>query len=188
MNARFVEQREMPLSELRKHPDNPNRGEVNAIAESLEQFGQYRSIVALQDGTILAGHHVFQAAKNLKLDKIRVDVIDADPQTAKKIMLADNRLAELGIGPDLDMLFKDLDELDDLLGTGFDDQFLKDLEAAISGPQDSGDEEEDGDSDPPDTTVYTRLSLVVEAPLAKQWEAHRKMFPDDSAAFGYLFG
>lgn len=186
MSVKFLGQKEMPLSELRRHPDNPRRGDVNAIAESLEQFGQYRSIVALQDGTILAGHHVFQAAKNLKLGTIRVDVVDTDPQTATKIMLADNRLADLGVGNDLDLLFKDLDNLDDLLGTGFDEQYLKDLEAAINGPPDADDDLDDPDTK--DTSGYKKLSLVVEGQLAAQWEAHRKMFPDDSAAFGYLFG
>ena len=78
MAAKFIEQREVPIKDLHPHPDNPNRGSVDDLATSLEEFGQYRSIVALQDGTILAGHHLVEAAKRLGLDSIRVEFIEAD--------------------------------------------------------------------------------------------------------------
>lgn len=184
MTVKFVEQRDVPVEELKPHPDNPNRGDVNAIAESLEQFTQYRSIVALTDGTILAGHHVLQAAKNIGLKTLRVDFVDTDAKTAEKIMLADNRLADLGLGPDLDILFKDLEDLDgDFIGTGYDEEYVKLLEAAIT-PAPEADEEPQGGAG----ETHRRISLVVEAPLADQWEAHRKLFSDDTSAFGYLFG
>lgn len=184
MTVEFLGQREVSVKDLKPHPDNPNRGDTNAIAESLEEFGQYRSIVALEDGTVLAGHHVLQAAKNIGLKTIRVDTIKADEKSALKILLADNRLAELGLGPDFDILFKDLEELDgDLLGTGFDDEYLRILEAAVSGPPESEESEDGGGLE-----THKRISLVVEAALADQWESHRKLFPDDTSAFGYLFG
>lgn len=179
----FLGQQEVSTRELKPHPNNPNRGSVNDLAESLEEFGQYRAILANKDFTILAGHHVVQAAKNLGIKTLRVDVIDCDEKTAMKIMLADNRLAELGAGADLDILFKDLDELDgDLLGTGFDDEYLRLLEAAISGPEEPEEPEGGG------IETHKRISLMVEAPLADQWDAHRQLFPDDTSAFGYLFG
>ena len=96
VRVKFLEQREVPIGDLKPHAGNPNRGDINSIAESLEQFGQYRSVVATKDLTILAGHHVVQAAKNLGIKTVRVDVIDTDAATAKKILLADNRLADLG--------------------------------------------------------------------------------------------
>src|ERR1700712_5382501 len=98
MTVTFIEQREIPIGELTPHPDNPNRGSVKDLMISLEEFGQYRSVVALKDGTILAGHHVVEAAKKLNLPTARVDVVDADEQSARKILLADNRLADLGLG------------------------------------------------------------------------------------------
>lgn len=182
----FVGQKEMPVGDLKAHPNNPNRGNVSAITESLEEFSQYRSIVALTDGTILAGHHVWLAAKSIGLKTVRVDVIDTDDKTALKILLADNRLAEIGLGNDLDILLKDLEELEgDLVGIGFDDDYIKMLEEAVNGPVES----EDSDQEPGGGGGNCqKLSLVVESRLAEQWDAHRKLFPDDSSAFSYLFG
>lgn len=158
---------------------------MNDIAESLEQFGQYRSIVATQDMTVLAGHHVLQAAKNIGLKTVRVDVVEADEKTAKKILLADNRLAELGPGYDLDILLKDLEDLEgDFIGTGFDDEYVKLLESAVSGV----DEPDDDEPEESDRSGMQKLTLAVTGSLAAQWEAHRQLFPDDTSAFSYLFG
>ncbi len=181
---KFLGQKELPIGDLKPHAENPNRGDINAIAESLEQFGQYRSVVVLKDLTIVAGHHVVQAAKNLGMKMLRVEIIDTDATTATKILLADNRLADLGLGPDLDILFKDLEELDgDLLGTGFDDAYLKLLTEAVTPP-----EPQEPDTDAKTGTAYRKLSLTVDSRLADQWDAHRKLFSDDTSAFGYLFG
>jgi len=129
MSVKFVEQREISVDDLIPHPDNPNRGSVIDLANSLAEFGQFRSIVGLQDGTILAGHHLVEAAKSLGWKTVRVDVIDTDDKTARKIMLADNRLADLGLGADLELLLKNLEELNgDIAGTGFDENYLRMLE------------------------------------------------------------
>ena len=91
---------DIPIDKLAPHPDNPNNGSVEDIARSLEQFGQYRAVVARDDGTILAGHHVVQAAKSLGWNTVRVETVRCDEATAKRILVADNRLAELGDGID----------------------------------------------------------------------------------------
>jgi ParB-like chromosome segregation protein Spo0J len=184
MPAKFVEQREVPVNDLKAHPQNPNRGSVPDIAASLRQFGQYRSVVATQDLTILAGHHVVEAAKGLGLKSVRVDIIEADAQTAQKILLADNRLADLGLGPDLELLLKNLEDLaGDLEGTGFDADYVKLLEDAVSGVGEKEQPEEPGEGD---GLGLKRISLLLDTRLADHWEAHRKLFPDDTSAFGYL--
>jgi site-specific DNA-methyltransferase (adenine-specific) len=104
----------LPIEQLHAHPDNPNHGDVNAIAASLGEFGQYRTVVALVDGTILAGHHVVEALRQRGDETVRVDVIDTDDDTAKRIMLADNRIAELGDGLNPRELLAVLDSLGDL--------------------------------------------------------------------------
>lgn len=120
MPVTHVNTRTIPIDDLHPHPDNPNRGDVEAIAASLDEFGQYRAVVALPDGTILAGHHVVEAIRHRGGTEVRVDTIDTDPQTAKRIMLADNRIAELGDGLDPDQLLAVLESLDgDLVGTGY---------------------------------------------------------------------
>jgi len=187
--AEFIKQAEVPVDTLSPHPDNPNRGSVKDIATSLEQFGQYRSIVALEDGTIIAGHHVWEAAKRAGLEKIRVDFINADDQEARRIMLADNRLADLGLGPDLDLLLENLNKLDntELIGTGFDNEYIQMLEEATAGAPEIEDlEDEAGPAQPHE--FYRRLTITIDPKLVTAWEEHRKGYEDDTAAFADLLG
>ena len=53
-----------PITELKEHPDNPRRGDVTVIAESFKRFGQVKPIVAQMDGTVIAGNHSLQAARD----------------------------------------------------------------------------------------------------------------------------
>lgn len=153
MPVTHVNTRTIPIDDLHPHPDNPNRGDVEAIAASLDEFGQYRAVVALPDGTILAGHHVVEAIRHRGGTEVRVDTIDTDPQTAKRIMLADNRIAELGDGLDPDQLLAVLESLDgDLVGTGYDDEFYEALQATLNPPDPVG----DPDDAPPVPKVATR--------------------------------
>lgn len=182
MKVKFIAQKDVPVNDLKPHPSNPNRGSVDDIAASLREFGQYRSVVATKDLTILAGHHVVEAAKGLGIESVRVDIIETDDRTAQKILLADNRLADLGLGPDLEMLLKNLDDLaGDFEGTGFDADYVKLLEDAVGGPGEDAAEEGGGSSD-----GLRRISLLLDARLADHWEAHRKLFDDDTSAFSYF--
>jgi ParB-like chromosome segregation protein Spo0J len=45
----------------RKHPDR----NVKAITDSLVRFGQQKPIVAMEDGTVIAGNGTYAAAKAL---------------------------------------------------------------------------------------------------------------------------
>lgn len=127
--------REVSVDELHAHPQNPNRGDVDALAQSLDTFGQYRAIVAHIDGTILAGHHLWQAAKARGHTTIRVEFIDCDEQTARRILVADNRLADLGPGVDPSLLLAVLNDLDILEGTGYSDEDLALLDRQQNPPQ-----------------------------------------------------
>lgn len=183
--VKFLGQQEVPVDDLKPHPANPNRGSVPDIAISLQEFGQYRSVVATKDLTILAGHHVVEAAKSVGLTTIRVDIVDASEVDARKIMLADNRLPELGLGNDFELLLKNLEDLNgDFEGTGFDGEYLQLLQDAVIGPPEPerGDGTGGGDGD------YKQISITVDSRLAAQWTAHRKLFPSDDTAFAYLFG
>lgn len=187
--ATFVKQADVPVDELKPHPDNPNRGSVKDIGTSLEEFGQFRSIVALEDGTILAGHHVWEATKRIGKETIRVDYIAVENDAeARKIMLADNRLADLGLGPDLDLLLENLEKLDgDLMGTGFDTEYIQMLEEATAGAPDL-DDLEDEVGPPPAAEFYRRLTITVDPKLVTKWETYRKDYDDDNHAFADLMG
>jgi len=185
--ATFVGTRDIALENLTPHPGNPNRGEPEEIAKSLEAFGQFRGIVANQDGTILAGHHVYQAAKRLGWKTIRVDVVEADEKESKKIMLADNRLADLGLGPDLDLLLDALSDLEgDYVATGYDDDYVKMLMEATAGAPTLEDlENEIGPAKKEE--YWRRVTLTMDPTTATRWEKHRKMFENDDDALLSLF-
>ena len=86
-----------PIDDLHTLPGNPRKGDVAAVARSLERFGQRKPIVAKHsDGTIIAGNHTWQAAKQLGWKEIAVVWTDDDDNTAHAFALADNRTAELG--------------------------------------------------------------------------------------------
>lgn len=87
---------QFPIDRLTPHPYNPREGDIGAIAQSLQQFGQYRTVVATNDGIILAGHHVVQAAQALGWTHVAVTFLDVDETEALKILLVDNRTSDLG--------------------------------------------------------------------------------------------
>lgn len=84
-----------PIADLFPHPYNPREGDIGAITESLRRYGQYRPIVATIEGIILAGHHVVRAAKALGWTTVNAVFIEANEIDAMRILLADNRTADL---------------------------------------------------------------------------------------------
>lgn len=102
-----------PVDDLQLLPGNPRRGDVDAVARSLEQFGQRKPIVARRsDRSVLAGNHTLQAARSLGWPDIATVWVDDDDATGRAYALADNRTAELG---------------------GYDDEALAEMIAAVQG-------------------------------------------------------
>jgi len=86
-----------PVESLTLMPGNPRRGDVEAVAASLEAFGQRKPIVARRfDRVVIAGNHTLQAARSLGWPFLAVVWTDDDEATGKAYSLADNRTAELG--------------------------------------------------------------------------------------------
>ena len=90
------------VGELSPYHRNPRRGNVDAIAESLQVNGQYRPVV-VNVGThtgrpleVLAGNHTLAAAKQLGWKYITATTVDVDDLAAARIVAADNRTADLG--------------------------------------------------------------------------------------------
>lgn len=119
---------EVKVTELKEYPKNARVGNVAQIAESLMVNGQYRPIVVRKENNeILAGNHTYKAARELGWETIKVSYVEnLTDEEAAKIVLADNRYNELGTF-DNNKLLELLKELDELSGTGYDEQFLQDL-------------------------------------------------------------
>lgn len=119
---------------LRLLPGNPRRGDVVAVRRSYERFGQRKPIVALRDGTVIAGNHQLLAAKELGWSRIAVVRVDDDDQTAKAYALADNRTADLGTYDDgalLEMIRAIQDEPELLSASGYTDNDIAQLVAGV---------------------------------------------------------
>lgn len=129
--ATGVEQ--VALSKLKPYPKNPRRGDLHVLIESLSTHGQYKPIV-VQSSTnyIIAGNHTYKAAKQLGWKTIGVTYIDCDESTATRIMLADNRIADLASYDEIG-LYELLDAMPDLQGTGFTQTDIDELDAIIQG-------------------------------------------------------
>ena len=127
----------VPIDSVTPYGDNPREGDVGAICVSLERNGQYRPIVVNQrDGQILAGNHTWKAAKSLGWQQIAATYVDVDDETARRIVLVDNRSNDLAAYDDavLAALLEGIVEehgVDGLVGTGFDGDDLDELLADL---------------------------------------------------------
>lgn len=146
----------VPVGELQTFERNPRRGDVDAIAESLQKHDLYRPIV-VNKGTetgrameVLCGNHTLMAARQLGWPSIDIALIDVDAQKAASIVAADNRLSDLG-GYDSADLHALLSGLDDLSGTGYGADDLAALERDLFPPEPKTDP--DDVPDRPDTPV-----------------------------------
>lgn len=175
-------ERVSPL-DLEARDDNPNRGDVDRISQSVQAVGFF-NVVGVREGTnrIIFGEHRWRAAIRNGAETVPVVYIECDEATAKKIMVADNRLAEFGERPAADML-KLLEELNDeggFFGTGYDDDDLEDLRKELMKP---GAEEEGVETDETDALEADVEDLVLKWKTAKGqlWETeegHRIMIGD----------
>jgi DNA modification methylase len=134
---------------IKPYKNNPRKHLSKHIAEikkSIHQFGFNNPILLDENDEIIAGHGRFYAAKELKLDKVPVIILDhLKPEEKRLYRIADNKLTENGQW-DVDLLaieFKDLSSFDigiDLEITGFT---TTQIDLSISGQQESYNEKDD---------------------------------------------
>lgn len=110
------------LSELKAYANNPRRGNVDMIAVSLAEHGQYKPLIVNTDMTILAGNHTYKAMQTLGWTECQVRVLDVTDEQAKKIILVDNKLSDMAEYDTsvLASMLEDLFDVGELKGTGFD--------------------------------------------------------------------
>lgn len=118
------------INTLQEYPDNPRKGNIPQLVESLKHNGQYKPII-VQKSTrqIIAGNHLWKAAKELGWQTIDIVELDVDDAQAKKIVVADNRLADMGAYDEKKLL--DLLGEIDLAGTGYVPADVDDLLAFL---------------------------------------------------------
>jgi ParB-like nuclease domain len=128
-----------PITDVLPHPDNPNNGDVDAVAVSIEVNGMYRPIYAQKSTRhIVAGNTTYAACLALDAQEIPIIWLDIDNETATKILLADNKTAALAVrDPALETAL--LLTLDNLAGTGYTDDDLDTLRRLTDTPIDEDD-------------------------------------------------
>ena len=119
------------IDTIKTYPNNPRRGNVSLIKESLTEYGQYKPItVNLATNQILVGNHTYQAAVELGWKEIEVTYVNVDDKTAAKIVLIDNKATDLG-KYDNEALLELLESLNDLEHTGYSVDQYDDVLARI---------------------------------------------------------
>lgn len=175
--AKYVETRTVDPDELKPYAGNPNVGDVDVVRGSVRANGQYRSVVArrLPDGTLelLAGHTTTRATSD-ELGRVRVEVIEADDATARRIVAADNQTARAA-SMDEKALLELLDKAQadgGLDGTGFGENEYRDLVDRVWGSGDGS----GGDYDPNYTKAINIPQYEIVGPrpeLVELWDDTR---------------
>ena len=101
------------LETIKPYDRNPRQNDaaVDAVAESIRQFGFRQPIVVDSEGVIVCGHTRFKAAQKLGLAEVPVHVAaDLTPEQIKAYRIADNKTADLAEW-DFELLPIELSEL-----------------------------------------------------------------------------
>jgi site-specific DNA-methyltransferase (adenine-specific) len=107
----------MPLQDLKPYEKNPrviSEKAINAVVESIREFGFKNPILVTADKVIIAGHTRRLAAEKLGLETVPVIVCDdLSEQQIQALRLADNKTAEFSEW-DSELLEAELLEVTDL--------------------------------------------------------------------------
>ncbi|MDH6489636.1 hypothetical protein [Streptomyces sp. SAI-127] len=179
--ATYARTEDVALGDLRPFPGNARRGDPAVILQSLVRTGQFRSLIARDTGdglVVLAGNHTLQAllahgpgpcglTTTVDGEELpcalcggqewapvaRCEIVTCDDATATRINLVDNKAAQTG-GWDEEALAELIAGLDgDLAGTGYTDQDLADLVAAIEEAYEEDEEPEPEQAAPAGNTA-----------------------------------
>lgn len=189
----------LPITDVHLYDRNPRHGDVQAIKSSMLANGIFRPII-VNKGThtgkpnqVLAGNHSLKAMRELASDNpddsrwstIKVWMVDVDEEHAAKIVLADNRTADLG-SYDNEELVGLLEGLkDNLDGTGYDEDDLSALLDLTAGP-DSLDDLEDEFGEPEDDDFWITVRLRIPPVLNDQWKNWASAYDSPEEAFEAL--
>lgn len=121
---------ELELSQIKPYWRNPRKGNVEAVKQSIKDYGYNQFIVVDKENVIIVGHSRYKALLELGYTKVRCIVADLSPEKAKAYRIVDNQTSDLSYW-DEEMLSTELKELSDT--AGFDAYFSKDeLDRLIS--------------------------------------------------------
>ena len=120
----------LPLSEIKPYENNPryNESAVDAVAQSIKEFGFKNPIILDKHKVIIAGHTRYKASQQLGLEEVPCIIAsDLTEEQVKAYRLVDNKVGELAEW-DFLKLEKEITGLPeyDFEGFGFDLQEIED--------------------------------------------------------------
>lgn len=150
----------LPIDTIVPYWRNPRKiteEAVNAVAESIRQYGYHQPIVVDDEYTIIIGHTRYAAMRRLGYTEIAVRVEnDLTEKQVKHLRAIDNRTAEY-TSWDFDALVDELSELDSALGQSFFTDLAPEIENVTgqpfiqTEPAEARTADSEGGSDAPET-------------------------------------
>src|SRR4051794_23745197 len=150
------------IDSLEHHPENPRRGDVALVTESLGHFGQLKPIVLHQYAGkdaiyVVAGNHTLRGARENGWTHVAAVTPAITDVQADQFLLMDNRSSDKATN-DNPMLAKVLQRMMDagqLMGTGYDADDADDIMAEIDALPEVPEQEFTGDyaESPEDTAA-----------------------------------
>ena len=175
----------MKLSEIHPYEKNPrfNDGAVEAVANSIKEFGFQQPIVVDKDFVVVVGHTRLKAAEQLGLTEVPVVIAEnLTPEQVQAYRIADNKTGEIAEW-NYDLLpieLRDLQEKDfDLSLLGFD---TDELDRLLNGSSEEnvvaeGETDADAVPDVPEPGCPGRAGQSAGGDLsARQAPAHVRRF------------
>lgn len=133
---------------LQPHPDNPQEGDKEAIAESIDENGFFGYVIVQKStNRVIAGWHRCSEAIKAGLETIPAMILDVSDDQAVRILLADNRTQSRMKGSVRnDRLVENLKRIQakkgTLRGTGYSGDHLAKLRKDLEPPPPPPDNEE----------------------------------------------
>ena len=177
------------LSTLQPDAKNANKGTVRgleALTDSLQRYGAGRSILVDKHGRVIAGNKTLDVSTNIGMDDVvivqtdgkqlvavqRTDLDLETDEAARMLAYADNRVGDLDLDFDIDMIVEDLDSGLDLTGLWAEDELAEEIdrnEQTQLGDVDTDNERQLGDRQhlvklalyPPQVGVIERAILAT---------------------------
>lgn len=132
----------LKLSDITPYPDNPrtiSAEAINAVSESLNQFGYLQPLVVDENNVLIIGHTRYSAMRRHGVQRVEVlQVTGLTSAQVQQLRIADNRTGEF-TSWDHDALESEFDALDSqLLNTLFPELAPADLDAIENDTPDTG--------------------------------------------------
>lgn len=181
----------VPLDALIELVDNPRRGDLALLNESVTEIGFYGAVIVNKaTNEVLAGNHRIKALHEQGEETVPVIYVDVDEVTARKIALVDNHANDRATY-DVHDLLATIERLDgDFDGTGYTETDYADLLAQTTSdaptPAPGEDDFGDPDSTGEDSDYWPALHLQVPPGVFAAWGSLVAQKDDEVEAFTFL--